>query len=66
MVMATPYKGCEKYSHYALAHIKAQGIRCRKYAWICQTGNVDCIKIDGKYQYFDIDTHKRIAPDRVA
>lgn len=54
-----PYKH-NKYSHYALAHIKANNIRCRYYGWYAMCGDVDIIKIDGRFRRFHVETHKEL------
>lgn len=54
-----PYKD-NKYSNYALAHIRANGIRCRQYGWYAMAGKVDIVKIDGRIRRFHVDTHKEL------
>lgn len=53
-----PYKGKEKYSEYALEHIKANNIKCHHYAWCAMVLKTDIVKIDGKIRKFNVDTHK--------
>ena len=45
---------------YALPHIVANGIRCRFYGWAAMAGDVDVLKIDGRFRRFDITTHREI------
>ena len=54
-----PYKD-NKYSNYALSHIRANGIRCRRYGWYAMVGKVDIVKIDGRIRRFHVDTHKEL------
>ena len=56
--MLKAYKGYEMGSDYALAHIRANNIRCRYYGWGCMAGDIDVVKIDGKMRYFEVTTHK--------
>ena len=49
-----------KYSNYALSHIRANGIRCRRYEWYAMVGKVDIVKIDGVVRRFHVDTHKEL------
>lgn len=53
-----PYKGKEKYSGYALAHIEANSIKCHHYMWCAQVLKTDICKIDGKIRKFNVDTHE--------
>ena len=54
-----PYKD-NKYSNYALSHIQANGIRCRRYGWYAMVGKVDIVKIDGVVRRFHVDTHREL------
>lgn len=54
-----PYKN-NRYSCYALAHIKANNIRCHYYGWFAMAGKVDIVKIDGAIRRFHVDSHKEL------
>ena len=58
--MAKIYKGYEKCAGFALAHIKANNIKCRYYGWVMMAGDIDGVKIDGKIRYFNNKTHKEV------
>lgn len=56
------YKGYNKTNseYYALPHIIANGIRCRFYGWAAMAGDIDIVKIDGRFRRFETTTHKEI------
>ena len=58
--MPRVYKGYRTGSGYALAHIRANNIRCRYYGWVCMAADIDVVKIDGKMRYFNVTTHKEL------
>ena len=49
-----------RHSGYALAHIKANNIKCRRYGWYAMVGKVDIVKIDGVVRRFHVDTHREL------